>query len=155
LARITASAAMMPLAPPLLSMITGWPHICVNLSARMRVLMSVEAPGGNGTTRVTRPVGKVVCALTPWEVIAAVANPAKAVRRPIRVVMSFLLRPLLYLARSMSRATLARHRSALSCAAHDAAWPAELTPSFLTLRALTLSDGRQSPVNGAARRNAA
>ena len=38
---------------------------------------------------------------------------------------------------------------------HDAAWPAELTPSFLTLRALTLSDGRQSPVNGAARRNAA
>src|SRR5260370_11904137 len=69
---------MMPLAPPLLSISTGWPHICESLSATMRVLMSVEAPGGNGTTKVTRPLGNAcACAAPATPDALSAANSAR------------------------------------------------------------------------------
>ena len=70
----------MPLAPPLLSISTGWPHIWESLSATMRVLMSVEAPGGNGTTKVTLPLGKACARAAPGTPDAARA--ANSGRRP-------------------------------------------------------------------------
>src|SRR5471032_1054104 len=101
---------MMPLPPPLLSTITGWPHICVSLSAITRIVTSVEAPGGNGTTKVTRCDGKASLA-TARCATPAPTNPASAARRPMHLVISL---PLAFLAASMAAGGLARHRRPLS-----------------------------------------
>src|SRR4051812_15218624 len=77
---------MMPLPPPLLSTSTGWPHICVSLSAITRMVTSVEAPGGNGTTSVTRLEGKLSARAIDGAARAA-PIPASAPRRPILFVI--------------------------------------------------------------------
>src|SRR5882672_1616794 len=49
-ARATASAPIMPFAPPRFSTITGWRVAAVILGAMRRARMSVPLPGWKGTT---------------------------------------------------------------------------------------------------------
>ena len=49
-ALVTASLAMMPLAPGLASTITGWPSRVARCAARLRARASAAAPGATGRT---------------------------------------------------------------------------------------------------------
>src|SRR5688500_3963593 len=53
---------MMPSAPGLVSMITGWPRACCSGVEKMRAPTSAAPPGGNGTTSRIGLSG--YCALT-------------------------------------------------------------------------------------------
>ena len=74
-ARLTWVAPMVPVAPALLSTRNGWPRVWVSLGPIARATLSVEPPGGNGTTRVTGFEGQT-CAWAP----AAIRVPMA--RRP-------------------------------------------------------------------------
>src|SRR5579862_5836845 len=53
---------MLPPAPPAFSTITVWPSGPRMRSAMMRAAVSVDPPGGKGTSSVMGRAGKVVCA---------------------------------------------------------------------------------------------
>jgi len=61
--RATALEPMVPPAPPRLSMMTATPSAAASLSATARARMSLDPPGGNGTTRVMLRLGQA-CART-------------------------------------------------------------------------------------------
>src|SRR3989442_10015482 len=56
--RAAASAAMLPLAPPLFSITTCWPHVSESRAETMRAIASAPPPGGNGTIRRTNRLGQ-------------------------------------------------------------------------------------------------
>ena len=56
-------SAMMPKAPGLFSITTGWPRIGRIWSPTMRMTMSVALPGPNGTTTLIGFVGNLSCAV--------------------------------------------------------------------------------------------
>jgi hypothetical protein len=56
-ARATNSAAIEPLAPGLLSTVTGWPMASLSFWASRRAPMSVPLPGPNGTTMLIGRLG--------------------------------------------------------------------------------------------------
>src|SRR5262252_1299288 len=57
-AKAAASAAMLPLAPPLFSITTCWPHVSESRADTMRAIASAPPPGGNGTIRRTNRFGQ-------------------------------------------------------------------------------------------------
>src|SRR5258708_4359056 len=57
-----SSMAMMPKAPGLFSISTGWPRIGRMCSPTMRITMSVALPGPNGTTTLIGFEGYLSCA---------------------------------------------------------------------------------------------
>ncbi len=59
----TASAPMVPPAPPRFSTTTGWPSASESLCAMGRAKMSVDPPGGNGTTSFSGFEGQACAAL--------------------------------------------------------------------------------------------
>src|SRR6266446_1440788 len=56
--RAAASAAILPLAPPLFSITTCWPQVSESRAATMRAIASAPPPGGNGTIRRTNRLGQ-------------------------------------------------------------------------------------------------
>src|SRR5262249_61354786 len=56
--RAAASAARLPLAPPLFSITTCWPHVSERRAETMRAIASAPPPGGNGTIRRTNRFGQ-------------------------------------------------------------------------------------------------
>jgi hypothetical protein len=73
---------MLPDAPGLFSITTGWPSLSLSTSARTRNSTSVEPPAGYGTiTRIWRS-GQLFCARAGTAPIAAAAAaPRSRVRR--------------------------------------------------------------------------
>ena len=53
LARLTRVAPIAPVAPGWFSTTNVWPRLTVILLAIVRPMVSVDPPGGNGTTTVT------------------------------------------------------------------------------------------------------
>src|SRR6516162_3998396 len=49
---------MLPLAPPLFSITTCWPHVSESRADTMRAIASAPPPGGNGTIRRTNRFGQ-------------------------------------------------------------------------------------------------
>src|SRR5262249_46994877 len=80
-----SSMAMMPKAPGLFSISTGWPRIGRMCSPTMRITMSVALPGPNGTTTLTGFDGYLSCA-------SAAALPttthAPSNKKPRRLMLS-------------------------------------------------------------------
>ena len=76
--------AMMPNAPGLFSMTTGWPRIGRICSPTMRMTMSVALPGPNGTTTRTGLLGYFSCA----PALDARTTMAASRNKPVRFMIS-------------------------------------------------------------------
>src|SRR5436190_6729056 len=68
---------MLPPAPGLFSMTTGWPSRCESLSATARAERSVEPAGGKGTIMRIVLLGYVACAPASVEANAAAKSAAR------------------------------------------------------------------------------
>src|SRR5258706_1392631 len=73
--RATASAPIMPFAPPRFSTTTACPSACVIVGAISRARMSVPFPGGNGTTIFTGREGH--CCASAWP---RIPRPARSIK---------------------------------------------------------------------------
>jgi hypothetical protein len=75
------SEAMLPPAPGLFSITTDWPHTSCRRLPTRRAVMSVEPPGGNGTTMRTDLCGHSAPAARAERIggaaMAAAASPTK------------------------------------------------------------------------------
>jgi hypothetical protein len=73
-ARLTPVAPIVPVAPGLFSTTNGCPNFSCSLGAIARASVSVDPPGGNGTTIVTGLVGQA----SAWvESASDIASAAK------------------------------------------------------------------------------
>src|SRR5262249_56864685 len=75
--RAAASAARLPLAPPLFSITTCWPHVSERRAETMRAIASAPPPGGNGTIRRTNPFGQFPTDKACSDEVCADGRPAR------------------------------------------------------------------------------